>query len=265
MRLRQILAAALLALGFGVPGCTCSNAGTNHLNGDAGVNFDALMAGLTVTPAEVTLDLNAGGPAVTQQYKAVTQSGQDVTGQAIWVLDDPTVGTISATGLFTSTTSHGGTTNVKAAFNDLYGSAVLHVKLHYVVGGSCPTCPAFPSPPPGPPCAAGTAPQLVYPPDGVLLPPNMNVMQVQFMPGTGTQFYEVDFENAATDIRAATLCNPVNDTRGVATGGCSFDLDPATWAFLANSNRAGDAVKVTVRATTDGTCASPSGPRSISL
>ncbi len=92
-----------------------------------------------------------------------------------------------------------------------------------------------------------TDPDLVYPPDQVLLPPNMNVIEVQFQPGANNTLFEVDFENAGTDVRFETMCNAITNTRGTATGGCSFDLDPTDWNFVANINRGGDPVTVTVR------------------
>src|SRR5207244_2994577 len=69
------------------------------------------------------------------------------------------------------------------------------------------------------------------------------------------------FENGNTDVRVVTKCaTQLQDTATppTATGGCQLLLDPTMWNFIAKSNRGGDAVKVTVRATTDGTCATTS-------
>ena len=74
----------------------------------------------------------------------------------------------------------------------------------------CPGCATFPPLGTGaPPACTGTAvdPQLVYPPDQVLLPPNMNVIEVHFMPGANNTLFEIDFENAGTDVRLETMCN----------------------------------------------------------
>ena len=135
----------------------------------------------------------------------------------------------------------------------------------------CPGCPTFPGLGSGgsgsPPACSGSAtdPQLVYPPDGVLLPPNMNVIEVQFMPGQNNNIFEIDFENAGTDVRIETQCNAITNTRGTATGGCGFTLDPAEWGYVSNLNRGGDPVSVTVRgAPQDLSCVSGSNTRSIS-
>src|SRR5262245_27920078 len=133
---------------------------------------------------------------------------------------------------------------------------------------TCPNCPPFP--PPGtdlPPCSgAGVDPLLVYPPDQVLLPPNMNVIDVHFMPGNGNTIFEVDFVNAVTSVRIETRCNAITNTRGDATGGCDFHLDPDEWNYVSGNNRGGDPVKVTVRAAPeDLSCVSGSNAREISF
>ncbi|HEY1558537.1 MAG TPA: hypothetical protein VGF94_27125 [Kofleriaceae bacterium] len=133
----------------------------------------------------------------------------------------------------------------------------------------CPGCPTFPG-------LGGDAantcsdmaedPQLVYPPDQVLLPPNMNVIEVQFQPGTANTLFEIDFENAVTDVRLETMCTPITNTRGTATGGCAFDLDPTDWNYVSTANAGGDPVTVTVRgAPTDLSCVAGSNSRQISF
>src|SRR5882724_10946738 len=65
----------------------------------------------------------------------------------------------------------------------------------------CAGCPTFPDPGSGTTCAdPATDPTLIYPPDNVLLPPNMNVIGVHFLPGTNNAYFELDFENSVTDV-----------------------------------------------------------------
>jgi hypothetical protein len=261
--MRHALLAALLLLAAAHPGCSCADnsGGGNHDGGPDGFGAH----GLVVMPPDQTVDVNAGGPPGTAAYKAIRQSdGKDVTTQATWTLDDTSLGTLILGG-FTSNVTKGGSSSLHASLDGDSGDAMIHVKLHSNNTSNCPGCPPFPQGMPAPPCAASAAPTIVYPPDGVLVPPNMNVLEVQFIPGTGTTYYEIDFENAVTDVRIETQCNPINDTRSVATGGCGFSLDQATWNYIAQSNRAGDPLRVSVRATTDGTCASPSADRNMSF
>src|SRR5262249_18823810 len=55
-------------------------------------------------------------------------------------------------------------------------------------------------------------------------------------------------------VRVETQCTPTVDTRMQMSGGCQLDLDPATWDFIAKSNKGGDPVNVSVRATANGSC-----------
>src|SRR5215813_10480672 len=59
---------------------------------------------------------------------------------------------------------------------------------------------------------------------------------------------------------------PVMDTRGNATGGCAYSLDQMTWDWIAQTNRGGDPLKVTVRgAPMNGSCVDHSDSRNISF
>ena len=102
--------------------------------------------------------------------------------------------------------------------------------------------------------------KLVYPIDGLLLPPNMNVLEVQWLPPQGGIEYEVDFENGITDVRVQTFCDAVPDVRDPngPGKGCGLTLPQQAWTDIANANRDGDPVTVTVRATIDGSCVTTS-------
>ncbi len=142
---------------------------------------------------------------------------------------------------------------------------------------TCPGCPCFPgtdctgsandagTTPPA--CtASGSSPVLVYPPDQVLLPPNTGVVEVQFLPGAGNTLFEIDFANVATDVRLITTCNDITNTRGGATGGCGFVVSPTQWAWIADVNRGGAPLHVTVRAVpADASCVATSDTRDISF
>jgi hypothetical protein len=130
-------------------------------------------------------------------------------------------------------------------------------------GFTAPDCPGCMFPPlKAPACSGAPTIHVVYPNDGVLVPPNMNVISVHWTPfGTPFTEFEVDMENAITDMRVITKCAmQTMDTEqpNQASGGCELVLDQNMWTFVANQNRGGDAVVVTVRGTTDGMCASTS-------
>jgi hypothetical protein len=254
---RRLLGIALLLPVFA--GCGRKH---NHGTGTPGT--------LTITPDPATLSVDAGGAPATQQFHAIehTASGDvDVTAQAIWSIDDYTMGAFVGS-TFTSVTSQGGTTLVHAHFSVphsttiLLADATLQIAFHAVVTTTCPGCVAFP--PDTAPACAGGAPSIAYPPDGVLLPPNMNVIESHFVPGAGEALFEVDFTNAVTDVRVETPCVPITDTRGFATGGCTYALDPAVWGYVAHTNRGGDPVVLTVKgAAADASCVSASPSRQV--
>ena len=123
----------------------------------------------------------------------------------------------------------------------------------------CDGCAPFPpKTTPECPATALTAPKISYPPNGVLLPPNMNVLEVQWKESPGATLYDVEFSNAITSVRVESKCNPVPNVRGGASLGCGVTLSLPAWIDIANENRDGDPVKITVRATKDGTCVATS-------
>jgi hypothetical protein len=133
-----------------------------------------------------------------------------------------------------------------------------------VIAADCMAC-TFP-PPTAPACAPSVPPiELVYPPDNVLVPPNMNVISVQWTPsGTPFLLFEVVFSNATsstpTDWRIVTSCKnqTIDSQRGLPSGGCEVLVDPVSWSRLVGANRGAGPVTITVRGTTDGNCASTS-------
>jgi hypothetical protein len=86
------------------------------------------------------------------------------------------------------------------------------------------------------------APALIYPPDGVLVPPNLSVLEVQFVPATGTNLFEIAFTGPnGLNLRVYTPC--------VAVGqGCGYTPEDAVWNTLEAAAR-NDTVTITIRAT----------------
>lgn len=282
--LASLLAGSFALAGAIIPGCNCDKNSGRNRNGDGG-NGDAgvpTIGSITIDPADVTLDLVQGQPAPMQAFTVTyhpSSGDKDVTAQSSFALADMTLGSMNAN-VFTSGTDHGGTTLLAAAFTDPSGqqqsaTAMIHVRVQGTfqgpdcMGGGCG---AFP-PDNAPQCTAtGVTPQIYYPNDGVLLPPNMEKMAVHWTPFPGgppavpIQEFELDFENANTDVRILTKCaTQLMDTASptpAATGGCMLELSDImganVWDFIAKSNKGGSAVKITVRATTDGMCATAS-------
>ena len=252
----------VVAVGSIGNGCSCEHAAGNGGDGgelDMSINPDAIAGGdIVIMPKDVTLDLQAGGTPPSQAYTAQTLAGMDVTAMTTFTVDDATLGTFNGA-TFIASGTHGGSTFVRGNFQGMTGYATLHVKLHASVGDTCPGCPAFPGS--GTPACTATAmtPIILDPNDGALVPPNTNVMQLQFDQGTGNTYFEIDWENAATDVRVLTQCTPITDSKGNATNGCVYDLSQQVWDYIAQSNRGGDPLNIIVRATdANGTCVATS-------
>ena len=133
-----------------------------------------------------------------------------------------------------------------------------------------------------PSCAASApAIKIVYPNDTVLLPPNLNELSIQWTPfGPPFTRYEVDFsqplQDPKTDYRIITACKTqtldmqpytANGTSNpTPSGGCELALDPPAWSAIVGANRGlSNPIVITVRGTTDGTCASSSSAIHMSI
>jgi len=117
--------------------------------------------------------------------------------------------------------------------------------------GSLGATPAIPSDP-GPEFtgtdSATLGPKLVYPNDGVLLPPNMQQMEVHFQPGSKTgELYEISLLSDYSEYRYYTRCYA--DPTKFLLGACAFEIDADTVNIIAESNGGTDPLTLTVRGT----------------
>ncbi len=64
----------------------------------------------------------------------------------------------------------------------------------------------------------GSRPTVVYPPDGVLFPPNTNRIEFHFLPGSGQTLFRFSFRAPTRTVQIFTGCTPVG-------GGCIFTLE----------------------------------------
>jgi hypothetical protein len=223
-------------------------------SGSAGSTAPALpdIVSLRIDPPSVTVNVSPGSPAM-PAYKAFgkTSGGgeQDVTSKVNWSVDRPLLVPTITAGLATTSDKVGGVVAVRATTSTIGASASLTIKLsstNLATGdGALPPLPATPATPFGGPVDAKRAPQLVYPNDGVLLPPNLNGVEVHFRPGsTSNTLFEIAFSNANTNVRVYTRCVKLED-------GCVYRPDPAVWLQVAETNRGAQSVDLSVRGTDD--------------
>jgi hypothetical protein len=234
-----------------------------------GFGTDGQGGDYVVTPPDITLDCNLGMPNPSQVYKATTFGGLDVSMQSTWTIDNTALGTLVGS-TFTASCTVGGDGTIYAMYQGKSGFVTIHVRLHARITDQCgpgdggTACPTFPMDT-TPPCTdTARAPTIVYPPDQALLPPNMNVIEVQWDHATGNTVFEIDFANKVTDVRVVQTCVPITDSRGVVTSGCGYSLSQSVWDYVAQSNRGGDPVTITVRAAdATGACIAASAKRSV--
>jgi hypothetical protein len=130
------------------------------------------------------------------------------------------------------------------------------------IGASdCAGC-TFPAPNATPCPSTAPAIKIVYPNDNVLVPPNMNVISVHWTPfGAPFSKFSVDFSNPPlVDWHVVTKCanQTIDAESGMPSGGCELIIDPISWSKLVGAARGAGAITITVRGTTDGTCATSS-------
>ena len=188
----------------------CGNGGTGHLaDGGPGSNGDAgpPVAHIVVAPDSATLTVTDSAPAA-QAYTATlvqadgTQS--DVTGQVAWTLADSAYGAVTGA---TLTVSGGGAgpSQIFAQLDNAIGAATFTVYVHGTrTEGTLPTDGSLPGL-----FAAATedptrAPSMVYPADGILVPPNLGQFDVHWADTTGNDVWEVKMANAYIDLRIYT-------------------------------------------------------------
>lgn len=83
-------------------------------------------------------------------------------------------------------------------------------------------------------------PTVLYPPDGVVVPPNMKSIEVHFVPAPGQTLFEIKFQAPTKSMAIYTTCAPLN-------GGCVFQSDATFWTNLVEYARGTAAVTYTIR------------------
>jgi hypothetical protein len=229
--------------------------------GGAGGSGLAHLLSLRVEPMMATLTIK-DGVAATQPFTAVAKFAdgheEDVTTRVDWTSADSRRATVSPAGLATTSALAGGHVLITARAGAVQASATLTTRLQLAIvdGRGTPAITSgAPGAPFGGPVDSARAPSLVYPDDGVLLPPNLGQVEIHFRPGSpSNDLFEIGFANDVTDVRVYTRCVPLAD-------GCVYETVPAVWSALTDTNAGAQAVALTVRGTDDaGTAVGTSAP-----
>lgn len=195
---------------------------------DAGV---PAQGRLRILPGDVEVVVSDGRPA-TVTYSLVLEQPDaaplDVTAEAMFSLNHTALGTFAGSVLTTGTTQ-GGRTTVYGNARGLQAQTSLVVRVEKVVIG--------PGAPPDAPdrfagggAPTGSTPELVYPADGVMVPANTNVLELQFRPGAGHDLFRITFNTDQLALTVYLTCNVVG-------GGCVYTPEEAEWMALAETAR----------------------------
>jgi hypothetical protein len=256
MTVRGSLGMAAILAGAALAACGSSGQGTGGGSGDGSNDGTAADVGTDGPPPDAPAGLDAAGDAAppldaTTPVDASTPVDAASPADATSPTEGggaPDAGGGDGSGGSDAGGGDGGSGDAGAA--DASPGAVVF---------PCSGCTTFP-PPGATACAPATLgpPTIAYPLNGILFPPNLGSFEVQFVPPAGATLFEVDFENATTDVRVETQCAAITPVRGGPSSGCGAALTPAEWTAVTAANRGGPPVQVTVRATIDGTCVSTS-------
>jgi len=89
------------------------------------------------------------------------------------------------------------------------------------------------------------APTIVYPEPGTIVPPNLPLFEVHFLPGDGNALFEVNFTGPVINARFFTRCTRVAE-------GCVLSLPETLYAAVGAAGRDSGGVELSIRATPEG-------------
>ena len=238
-------------------GCSFGPKNLQSGTGTAGTGGGGIipgLLGLTISPPTASLTVANGGPAQKQQYKVtgmiVNGQSRDVTAQVSYAVSPPGIVMVSSSGLAVTTGTSGGVVTITASANGLSAKATLTVSYTFI-GADPGMTSTVPTNAPTIFTATTTdtpsrAPQLIYPNDGVLFPPNISGIEIHFMPGDSNTLFEVSFVGARANIKSYIRCvAPAGIT------GCIYLPDPGLWSAVARSNAGQGQVTLRIRGTDD--------------
>jgi hypothetical protein len=225
-------------------GCTCGKPAPTDPDGGAGDL--AQLKSLFVQPRDSRLVV---GSTPARQAFTVTGtfndgSEHDLTARATFRLRDPFLGDFQGPELVTQT-ERGGSTEVVVEVggaSDRTGLTLVLDRTQLDPGSA--NLPANPEPLFAGPAAAGN-PEIVYPGDGVMVPPNLGKLEIHFIPGAGNTLFQLTFASALSKVKVYLRCaTPLN-------GGCIYTPDPTVWRWVSSTHQGLGPVEVIIKGTND--------------
>ncbi|APR82749.1 tolB protein precursor [Minicystis rosea] len=218
-------------------------------SGGSGGGIDVSITALTLDPPSATLTVDQTTPK-TQLFKAVATlaGGGTKVVPAAFTIDNPSPGSIDASGLYTTSNAAGGLVHVTASYGGKTASADLTVIFKPSVdeGSVPPGTPDLFDPGKNTPITGDPlAPDLVYPSGGTMFPPNVYKILFQWR-GHDHPLFRVHFEGPFLDFSIYTDGAHAVCAAAQTDAGC-WEASLPTWQWL-TASAAGKSVHVTVEA-----------------
>ncbi|MDQ3033631.1 MAG: hypothetical protein M3Y87_14530 [Myxococcota bacterium] len=242
-----------LALSFacvvlaGIAGCT-EGGRTVPPGGDGGPGSDGSTtpgAGLRIEPADHVETISEGTP-VAVDYRAFLRaadgSERDVTAEVTWSSTVEALGTFTGA-RFISASDRGGRTNIRASMATLEGTTSLTLRLERTI-----ITPGTPADAPtrfGGTPDASRAPEIVYPEDATMVPPNLGELEIHYRTA-GSTLFELHVSSPAVELRIYFGCPEA------VGGGCIYTPDRDVWESIATAARGQGAITYRMRGVDDG-------------
>lgn len=237
--------ALLLSSALALAGCTTG--GTHPPGGDGGAGGDGGRPGggaIRIEPADHVVTLSGGAPQ-TVDYRAFLRnadgSEREVTGEVAWTSTSPDLGSFSGAQFLTAA-DRGGRTNIRATMGTLDGITSLTVRLERtIVTDSAPAdAPTRFGGTPDP----ARAPELVYPEDATMVPPNLGELEFHYRTA-GSTVFELHVAAGPADLRIYFGCPEA------VSGGCIYTPDRDVWESIATAARGQGAITYRLRGVDD--------------
>jgi hypothetical protein len=198
---------------------------------DAGPRPDAPIGSgaLRIEPLDHEATITGGTP-VTVEYRAFLREGgseREVTSETIFSTSVAELGSFSGA-TFTSAADRGGRTNISAfhGSDSAVTSLTLRLERTIVTAGTPADAPTrF-----GGTADPSRAPELVYPNDGVMVPPNLSELEFHYRTN-GSTLFELHVVAAGVDLKIYFGCP---ESVG---GGCIYTPDRDVWETIATAAR----------------------------
>ena len=244
------LGVALAACGDGardLSGKGAPGAGAGAGFADPNAAFDGT---LVLDPADKEIDVSGAQPvSVPYKVSLVAKTGErtDVTDRVVFSEEGADVGFTVGTfkgATFTAAGDRVGRTTIRARLDErLEGKTSLSLKAKRVIvaAGADPSAASKFTGADTP----SASPSLVYPADGVIVPPNMNDIEFHYVPKPGQSLFELGFESPYLDLKVYVGCQTLG-------AGCTYSPDKTVWNLIASSGRDVDPVAYRLRATSAG-------------